>query len=29
MPKEVVDSLKEQGVYQEPGQDYNGHNSGS
>jgi len=29
MPKEVVDSLKEQGVYQEPGQAYNGHNSGS
>ncbi|WP_294621090.1 cytochrome c maturation protein CcmE [uncultured Roseovarius sp.] len=29
MPKEVVDSLKEQGVYQEPGQEYNGHNSGS
>ena len=28
MPKEVVDSLKEQGVYQEPGSDYNGH-SGS
>ena len=29
MPKEVVDSLKEQGVYQEPGQEYNGHNSES
>lgn len=29
MPKEVVDSLKEQGVYQEPEQEYNGHTSGS
>ncbi|NHQ72990.1 cytochrome c maturation protein CcmE [Roseovarius gahaiensis] len=29
MPKEVVDALKEQGVYQEPEAQYNGHNSGS
>jgi|SRR6056297_1271705 len=29
MPKEVVDALKEQGVYQEPGGDYNGHAPGS
>lgn len=29
MPKEVVDSLKEQGVYQEPEQEYNGDTSGS
>ncbi len=29
MPKEVVDALKEQGVYQEPEAAYNGHNSGS
>lgn len=29
MPREVVDALKEQGVYQEPDADYNGHNSGS
>ncbi|GGO52051.1 cytochrome c-type biogenesis protein CcmE [Roseovarius pacificus] len=29
MPKEVVDALKEQGVYQEPGGEYNGHASGS
>ena len=29
MPKEVVDSLKEQGVYQEPGQDSGGYGSGS
>lgn len=29
MPEEVVDALKEQGVYQEPEAQYNGHNSGS
>lgn len=29
MPKEVVEALKEQGVYQEPEAQYNGHNSGS
>src|SRR6056297_377468 len=29
MPREVVDALKEQGVYQEPDAKYNGHNSGS
>jgi len=29
MPREVVDALKDQGVYQEPEAEYNGHNSGS
>lgn len=29
MPKEVVDALKDQGVYQDPEAEYNGHNSGS
>ena len=29
MPTEVVDALKEQGVYQEPGSGYNGHTGGS